>query len=267
LSIRDLENKEINNQIITIDKANNYELNLEYIFLIASSFLKKEKIEYKYGLSFKLGYLYLQEKIGSINLLNYDILSRNDKSKEKNIKKLDMEINIIKKALLSEKELSSNPQLFCKLTKDYKIIPKLNVINEYNLFKYDKGLKIDIKFISIIFKKNKKYDLTFVNFDEFSYNEDTEIFFDKKNFDKENSSFKKLFEEEISLIYKGINNLYGIKYKDIIIDYLTKRYQNKNYEIIDSYNVLINTKIKNLLISEEQSKLYYEEFKKNLMDN
>jgi hypothetical protein len=123
-----------------------------------------------------------------------------------------------------------------------------------------------MKYISIIFNKNKIYDLTFINFDEFAYNEDTEIFFDNKNFDKENYSLKKLSEEEISLIYKGINNLYEIKYKDIIVDYLKKRYKNKKCEIIDGYNIVINTQIKNLLISEEQSKLYYDELLQNIKD-
>ena len=220
------------------------------IFSISSSILNLKKIEYKYGLSYKLGYLNLQEKIGSINLLNYDIL----------------EINIIKGDLTLQKNLSSNPQLFCKLSKNYKIIPELKTINDYNLFSYDQGLKIDMKYLSIIFTKNKIYDLTFINFDEFAYNDDTEIFFDNKNFDKENSSLKKLNEEEITLIYKGINNLYEIKYKDVIVDYLKKRYKHNKYEINEEYNVVINTQIKNLLISEEQSKLYYDEFKTNLKD-
>jgi len=266
LSIRNNENKEIRNKIITIDKSNDYELNLDYIFSISSSILNHNKIEYKYGLSFKLGYLHLQAKIGTINLLNYDILSIPDKTKENKIKKLKMEINIIKGDPLLQKELSSNPQLFCKLTKNYKIIPKLKIINSYNLFSYDKGLKIDMKYISIIFNKNKIYDLTFINFDEFAYNEDTEIFFDNKNFDRENYSLKKLSEEEISLIYKGINDLYEIKYKDIIVDYLKKRYKNKKCEIIDGYNIVINTQIKNLLISEEQSKFYYDELMQNIKD-
>ena len=217
-------------------------------------------------MSYKLGYLYLQEKIGSINLLKYDILSTPYNTKENIIKKLKMEINIIKGDLTLQKNLSSNPQLFCKLSKNYKIIPELKTINDYNLFSYDQGLKIDMKYLSIIFTKNKIYDLTFINFDEFAYNDDTEIFFDNKNFDKENSSLKKLNEEEITLIYKGINNLYENKYKDVIVDYLKKRYKNKKYEINEEYNVVINTQIKNLLISEEQSKLYYDEFKTNLKD-
>ena len=266
LSLRNLENKEIHNKKITIDKSTNYLLNLDYIFSISSSILNLKKIEYKYGLSYKLGYLYLQEKIGSINLLNYDILSTPYNTKENIIKKLKMEINIIKGDLTLQKNLSSNPQLFCKLSKNYKIIPELKTINDYNLFSYDQGLKIDMKYLSIIFTKNKIYDLTFINFDEFAYNDDTEIFFDNKNFDKENSSLKKLNEEEITLIYKGINNLYEIKYKEIIVDYLKKRYKNKKYEINEEYNVVINTQIKNLLISEEQSKLYYDEFKTNLKD-
>jgi hypothetical protein len=267
LSIRDEENKEIHNEKIFIDKSTNYLLNLDHIFSIATSILRKENIEYKYGISFKIGYLYLQEKVGSINLLNYDILSNNDKSKEKITKKLKLETNIIKGELLSQKELCLNPQLFVKLTKNYKIIPNLNIINDYNLFSYDKGLKINMKYITIIFAQNKIYDLTFINLDELSYNDDTEIFFDKKNFDKNNSSFIKLYEKEISLIYKGINNLYDIKYKNIIANYLMRRYCCKNFEMIDSDDIVINTKIKNLLINEEQSKIYYDELKQNIMNN
>ena len=211
-----------------------------------------------------MGYLYLQEKTGSINLLNYDILSEYYKDKENKVKKrINMEINIIKENSLTERELSLNPQLFCKLTKNYGITPSIDIINKYNLFKYDKGIKIDMKYISIIFNKNEIYDLTFVNFDEFSYNEDTEIFFDKNNFDKENSSLLKLSEKEITLIYKGINILYEEKIKDKVINYLKKRYKSEKCKLIKS-NIVMITKIKNLLISEEQSELFYDEFKKNL---
>ena len=122
-----------------------------------------------------------------------------------------------------------------------------------------------MKYISIIFNENKKYDLNFVNFDEFAYNEDTEIFFDKNNFEKENSTLLKLSDEEITLIYKGINSLYKENLKNIIIKYLSKRYKNEKCKYIDS-NIIIRTKIKNLLISEEQSKIFYEEFKKNIID-
>ena len=124
-----------------------------------------------------------------------------------------------------------------------------------------------MKYITIIFAQNKIYDLTFINLDELSYNDDTEIFFDKKNFDKNNSSFIKLYEKEISLIYKGINNLYDIKYKNIIANYLMMRYSCKYFEMIDSDDIVINTKIKNLLINEEQSKIYYDELKQNIMNN
>ena len=75
----------------------------------------------------------------------------------------------------------------------------------------------------------------------------------------------KLGEEEITLIYKGINSLYKENLKNIIIKYLSKRYKNEKCKYIDS-NIIIRTKIKNLLISEEQSKIFYEEFKKNIID-
>ena len=37
--------------------------------------------------------------------------------------------------------------------------------------------------------------------------------------------------------------------------------------MIDSGDIVINTKIKNLLINEEQSKIYYDELKQNIMNN
>ena len=37
--------------------------------------------------------------------------------------------------------------------------------------------------------------------------------------------------------------------------------------MIDSDDIVINTKIKNLLINEEQSKIYYDELKQNIMNN
>ena len=265
--INDETNEELFAKIITVDNSENYLLNLDYVFSIATSILNKKKIEYKYGLSYKLGYLYLEEKVGSINLLNYDILSEVIKDDENIIKKrLILEINIIKNNFLTGEKNGLNPQLFCKLTKNYNITPNLNIINTYNLFSYDKGIKIDMKYISIIFNKDEIYDLTFVNFDELSYNEDTEIFFDKKNFEKENSTFLKLSEKEVTLIYKGINFLYREKSKDKVTDYLNKRYQCKKceYDLIEA-NVVMITKIKNLLISEEQSKFFYEEFTKNIL--
>ena len=91
------------------------------------------------------------------------------------------------------------------------------------------------------------------------------FFFDKKNFEKENSTLLKLSEEEITLIYKGINYLYKEKFKNIISNYLSKRYKSEKCELIDN-NIIIITKIKNLLISEEQSKIFYEEFRKNIID-
>ena len=58
LSINDLDNKEIHKQILFINKNDNYLLNLDYIFSMSSRILNKKKIKYKYGLSFKLGYLF-----------------------------------------------------------------------------------------------------------------------------------------------------------------------------------------------------------------
>jgi hypothetical protein len=97
LSLKNLENKEIYNKIISIDKKNNYELNLDNIFSLCVLYLNKNNIEYKYGLSFKLGYLELQENFGLINLLNYDILFNKYKTEENSIiKRINLDINIIK---------------------------------------------------------------------------------------------------------------------------------------------------------------------------
>ena len=162
-----------------------------------TTILNQKNISYKYGLSYKIGYLDLEEKIGIINLLEYDILAiSNKEDDDKIIKKLNMEINIINDNNLSEKDALNNPQLFCKLTKNYDIIPKLQIINNFNLFRYNNGIKLIFKYISIIFNKEEIYDLTFVNFDEFSYKGDTEIFFDDKNFKIENSTMKKIWNKK-----------------------------------------------------------------------
>ena len=265
LKIKDKENKEISKKMIEIDKSTNYKLDLDKLFLLSTSILNKKKLSYKYGISYKIGYLDLEEKVGVINLLEYDILSMCDE-RNPNIKNLDMEINIINKDNLSENDLLNNPQLYCKLTKDYDISPKLKFINKCNLFRYTKGLKISFKYLSIIFNKDEIYDLTFVNFDEFSYNGDTEIFFDK-NFDIENSSMKKIWNQKLTLIYGGI----GIKYKNneknknILIEYLLKRYSCDEYKLDENNNqIILNSEIKNLLISEEESNHFYKEMQNNI---
>ena len=145
----------------------------------------------------------------------------------------------------------------------------MQIINNFNLFRYNNGIKLIFKYISIIFNKDEIYDLTFVNFDEFSYNGDTEIFFDDKNFKIENSTMKKIWGKNITLIYGGIGIIYrnNIKNKTIIIDYLNKRYSCENYKY-DEFNnqIILITKIKNLLIYEKESNLLYNEFKKTILE-
>ena len=174
-----------------------------------------------------------------------------------------MEANLINGNNKSEKKLLENPQLLCKLTKDYNIIPKLKIINSYNLFKYNKGLKIVFKYITIIFNKDETYDLTFVNFDEFICNEDTEIFFNSNNYSLENSTMKKIWNKDITLIYGGMGTKYkdNLNNKNIIIEYLNKRYKCENYNY-DEFNsqIILFTKLKNLLILGGVIKPLYSEF-------
>ena len=268
LIVKSQDNEEIFQKNILIDKSSDYQLDLDKIFQIIISTLRQKNISYKYGLSYKISYLDLEEKVGLINILEYDILSEVEEKDGKYIKKLNMEINIINGKNISEDELLGNPQLYCKLTKNYTIIPTIKVINCYNLFKYNKGLKIIFKYITILFNKDEIYDLTFVNFDEFMYNEDTEIFFDTKNYLVENSTMKKIENNNITLIYRGIGTKYedNLNNKNILMDYLNKRYKCENYRY-DSFNnqIILFTKLGNLLISEEESNLLYEEFKRNIL--
>ena len=266
--VKSQDNEEIFQKNILIDKSSDYQLDLDKIFQIIISTLRQKNISYKYGLSYKISFLDLEEKVGLINILEYDILSEVEEKDGKYIKKLNMEINIINRKNISEDELLENPQLYCKLTKNYTIIPTIKVINCYNLFKYNKGLKIIFKYITILFNKDEIYDLTFVNFDEFMYNEDTEVFFDNKNYLVENSTMKKIENNNITLIYRGIGTKYedNLNNKNILMDYLNKRYKCENYRY-DSFNnqIILFTKLGNLLISEEESNLLYEEFKRNIL--
>ena len=265
--VKNKEDVEIFQKNISIDESTKYELDLDELFFMITSILKEQHISYKYGLSYKIGYMELEEKVGKINILNYDILSVSTEKDNKNTKKLDMEIKIINGNNLPSKDYIENPQLFCKLTKSYKTIPKLSIVNRFNLFEYNNGLKIFLEHLSIIFNKDETYDLAMVNFDEFSCNDDTEIFFDSNRFEKSNSTMKKICDNRIILTYDGI----GTKYKDnlfnrnIVRDYFRKRYLFEKYKF-DDFNkqIIISTKIKYLLISEEDSKIQYEEFIKNI---
>ena len=70
-------------------------MDLDELFFMITSILKEQHISYKYGLSYIIGYMDLEEKVGKINILNYDILSVSNGKDNKNAKKLDMEIKII----------------------------------------------------------------------------------------------------------------------------------------------------------------------------
>ena len=265
--VKNKEDEEIFQKSILINESTKYELDLDELFFMITSILKERHISYKYGLSYKIGYMDLEEKVGKINILNYDILSVSTGKDNKNTKKLDMEIKIINGNNLPSEDYIENPQLFCKLTKSYKIIPKLSIVNKFNLLEYNNGLKIVLKHLSIIFIKDETYDLGMVNFDEFSCNDDTEIFFDSNRFEKSNSTMKKIYDNKIILTYDGI----GTKYKNnlinrnIVRDYFRNRYFFEKYKF-DDFNkqIIISTKIKYLLIPEEESKIQYEEFLKNI---
>ena len=124
------------------------------------------------------------------------------------------------------------------------------------------------KYISVIFTSKKTYDFTGINLDELCYDGDTEIYFDDINFDKKNSSMKKLWDEPISLVYKGIGSLYNDKpiINNILVNYLNKRYFAQFYEVNNGTITLI-TKFENLFLTEKESKTLYEEFKKNNVFN
>ena len=160
-----------------------------------------------------------------------------------------MEINIISDKNISEEEALLNPQLFIKNDKKYKIDPTLDIINKSNLFKYNKGLEIFLGKLSILFKDNNTYDLTNVNLDEICYDGDKGIYLDEKNFNKEKSSFKKLWDKNVCLIYnlsgkEDNNNINDIK------NYLIKRYSSDFYEMSEN-KIMIMTKIGNLFMKEK----------------
>ena len=212
--VKNKEDDEIFQKSLSIDESTKYELDLCELFFMITSILKEQHISYKYGLSYKIGYMDLEEKVGKINILNYDILSVSNGKDNKNAKKLDMEIKIINENNLQSEDYIENPQLFIKLTKSYKIIPKLSIVNKFNLFEYNNGLKIVLNHLSIIFNKDETYDLAMVNFDEFSCNNDTEIFFDSNRFEKSISTMKKisffyfcrkLFEKDNSHLFLNYN--------------------------------------------------------------
>ena len=206
------------------------------------------KINCRYGLDFKINNYEIPKNIRKINLIKYEVQGfikpKNDYKKE-----LEMEINIISDKNISEEEALLNPQLFIKNDKKYKIDPTLDIINKSNLFKYNKGLEIFLGKLSILFKDNNSYDFTNVNLDEICYDGDKGIYLDEKNFNKEKSSFKKLRDKNVCLIYnlsgkEDNNNIKDIK------NYLIKRYSSDFYEMSEN-KIMIMTKIGNLFMKEK----------------
>ena len=160
-----------------------------------------------------------------------------------------MEINIINGQNISDEEKLLNPQLYCKNDKNYKLNPSLDIINNSNLFKYDKGLEIIFDKISIVFSNKEVYDLTNINFDELSYDGNYDIFFDETNYKKEKSTFKKLWERNIYLIYKlpELNNT------ETLNEFLYKRYSAEFCEV-DEGKITLVTKLKNLFLTDKERK-------------
>ena len=268
IKVYDQDNKKIFVKDILLNENTHYILDLDKIYYDIISTLNILKINCKYGLQYKLNGLDLKNNIGKINILEYD-LSGLIKTEDTYNKNIDMEIRIINEKNITEKEALLNPQLHCRNSKIYLLIPDLYTINKSNLFNYDKGLEIRFKYMSIILTNREKYDLTSINFDELIYDGNTEICFDDINYLKENSSMKKLWDIRICLKYKGI----GLLYEDnpinntIILNYLNKRYIAEYCEIYsndnDNKEIILITKFINLFLTENESRSLYDEFKKN----
>ena len=246
--------KKVFEKNIIIDKNFNYILDLDKLYNDITSTLKILKVNCRYGLDFKLNNFEIQKNIKRINLLEYEVQGL-IKTENNYYKEVILEINIISEKNITEKEASLNPQLHCKNDKNYILIPCLDIINKTNLFKYNKGLEVIFGNISIIFSDKNEYDLTNINFGELSYDGDYEIYFDDSHFKKDNSSFKKLWEENISLVYLGLEsfNDNNLKEKEIVMNYLSKRYSSEINYIKDGKIILI-TKLRNLFLTEKERK-------------
>ena len=267
ITVYDQEKSVLFKKNIIIDKNNHYLIDFDKLYNEVVSTLKILNVNCKFGLIYKLNDLELGKKVGKINLLELDLLGKIKSSDTLN-KNISLEVEVIDGKNMSDMEALLNPQLHCKMTKHYLLIPNLQFINNCNLFKYKEGLEIMFKYISVIFTSKKTYDFTGINLDELCYDGDTEIYFDDINFDKKNSSMKKLWDEPISLVYKGIGSLYNDKpiINNILVNYLNKRYFAQFYEVNNGTITLI-TKFENLFLTEKESKALYEEFKKNNIFN
>ena len=246
ITVYDFEKKKILEKEITIDENNHYILDLDRLYHDIISKLIVLGIDCKFGLDFILNDFKILKKERKINLLGYEIQGY-IKPKNDYYKELKMEINIIKENQALNK---LNPQLFCKNDKNYILNPTLDIINNSDLFKYNKGLKIALGKISIIFSNQKCYDLTSIDFDEIGYDGDLEIYLDEKNYKKEKSSFKKLWNEDICIIYNNESNMND---SNKIMEYLIKRYFAEFWNL-ENRKITIVTKIKNLFMTEDERK-------------
>ena len=232
---------------IVVDKKQNYILDLDKLYIDITSSLKILDVNCRYGLNYKINDFEIEKNIRKINLLEYDaqgsIKTENDYYKE-----LRMEISIINEENISEEEALLNPQLHCKNDKNYKLNPSLDIINNSNLFQYNKGLEIIFENISIIFSNKELYDFTSINFDELCYDGNYDIFFDESKYKKEKSTFKKLWDRNICLIFKQLDSE-----NKIFTEFLEKRYAAEFFEEKEGKIVII-TKLKNLFLIDKERK-------------
>ena len=232
---------------IVVDKKQNYILDLDKLYIDITSSLKILNVNCRYGLNYKINDFMIEKNIRKINLLEYDaqgsIKTENDYYKE-----LRMEIRIVNEDNISEEEALLNPQLHCKNDKNYKLNPSLDIINNSNLFQYNKGLEIIFENISIIFSNKELYDFTSINFDELCYDGNYDIFFDESKYKKEKSTFKKLWDRNICLIFKQLDSK-----NKIFTEFLEKRYAAEFFEEKEGKIVII-TKLKNLFLMDKERK-------------
>ena len=250
IKVYNYDKNKVLEKTINIDKNLHYILDLDKLYNDIISTLDVLKINCRFGLDYKINNFEIKKNIRKINLLEYEVLGY---IQTKNIyyKELEMEINIINENI-SEEEALLNPQLHCKNDKNYILNPSLEIINNTNLFKYNKGLEIILGNISIIFTNKKEYDLTNINFGELCYDGGIEIYFDEINFKKEKSSFRKLWDKQVCLIY----NIIEVKNSNIILNYLNKRYSAEFIDIKDNKITLI-TKMKYLFLREKGNKNFF----------
>ena len=241
------KNENILEKNIVVDKKQNYILDLDKLYIDITYTLKILNVKCRYGLNYKINDFEIEKNIRKINLLEYDaqgsIKTENDYYKE-----LRMEISIINEENISEEEALLNPQLHCKNDKNYKLNPSLDIINNSNLFQYNKGLEIIFENISIIFSNKELYDFTSINFDELCYDGNYDIFFDESKYKKDKSTFKKLWDKNVCLIFKQLDSE-----NEIFAEFLEKRYSAEFFEEKEGKIVII-TKLKNLFLTDKERK-------------